>query len=194
MRSGLANAAAGAGNDCNPFHLISPIALAHHSFRCCTVDGIRRGATRLPSLGPALRPRPRRCNVDCGIALRAALARRRANPEAIALWKVADYSPAASAERSAARLRTVWGLGVRVQISALRPKNPLKIGIFGIFDFVRSIAIEERKRQNSRNRRGGTRKIPEVCFLSVLKSPGLKTSIRKGRLLSRPAYRGATRL
>jgi hypothetical protein len=36
--------------------------------------------------------------------------------------------------------------GSRVQISALRPKNPLKIGIFGTFDFSRSIAIEERKR------------------------------------------------
>ena len=61
----------------------------------------------------ALRPRPRHGNICCDIALGAAVRRGRPNPEAIALRKVADYSPAASAERSAARLaHQSGGLGV----------------------------------------------------------------------------------
>jgi hypothetical protein len=95
----------------------------------------------------ALRPRPRHGNICCDIALGAAVRRGRPNPEAIALRKVADYSPAASAERSAARLaHQSGGLGVassnlaaptsQIKHLARRPSSLPELGDFVLPPFL----------------------------------------------------------
>ena len=159
-RSGFANAAAGAGNDRNPFHLGPPIARAHHSFGCGTVEGIRCAIAGSSSLTAALQPRFCGPRVRRGVALRGGAGCRLKNPEAIALRKAADYSPAASAERSAARLaHQSGGLGVpSSNLGAPTNKAPKNKGFLQVATASERARTPNEMQQKSRNRCKRSRK------------------------------------